>query len=225
MSELEKSICPGCNYPAHAGHSKDCKLGNIERYNSEPLPFQSVNQEAQHLTWTDFDNDESGDNVFLYRGLDGVDRNIIQGQEHKSKASSFNETLDEIYARFGTTDKLTISRLATESNMGLSPVLHTTRNKRLAEGLGAQGVVITYKIPKAWLLEDSNKPILGNIGEQELDFLFEIPASFVSKIEQKGEDVEIKTFKAAPLEHEDDIITVELPPPPKDILEPPHNPY
>ncbi|MFA6254241.1 MAG: hypothetical protein WC640_03275 [Candidatus Paceibacterota bacterium] len=183
------------------------------RYNIEPLPFRGVNQAAEiKLTWTDFDQDESGQNVFLYRGLDNVDRQGVVGFAGKPTTIPNKEDATKLTAE----EKLGLAKDATNFfGGGEGRVLHTTRNKNIAKGIAQKGVLVTYKIPKKWLVEENNRPVMGNVGEAELDFVDGLPEEFVDNIEQFGPDIEtIHVAKLAPNPEINDVFELsDIPPP------------
>lgn len=190
---------------------------DIDRYDSTPLPFESIG-EPENLTWKDFDQDETGKFVYLYRGLDNTDKEYARETAHQSKAASSNEKTEEIFKRYKTDKIIDIARLATERIQGSSPILHTTRDKKLAGRLAHDGVLITYKIPKGWIVDKNNRPITGNIGEKELDFFYQIPKEFLEEIKQFGEDKEIIQYQTPSPQGKNDLINSEtLPSPPSEI--------
>lgn len=172
---------------------------DTEKYNAEPLPFEAVYGGSRTIRWSDFDQDSTGEFVYLYRGLDNMDLNLVQGLANKSRSAADNETSEQIFARYGTRDIKKIAESATDSFQGSSPVLHTTRNRAIAEGVGSNGVVVTFKVPKKWLMQQHStsadgRPIFGNEGEQELDFFYQLPETFVDKVEQFGADVDVINY-------------------------------
>jgi len=80
----------------------------------------------QKITWYDFDEDDSGNNVYLYRGLSGR----REGHEHLSGMASEGQTAEDILSALGS-DKFSIMKKSTEVTgaWGSDPVLHTTRSK------------------------------------------------------------------------------------------------
>jgi hypothetical protein len=191
---------------------------DIEKYNTEPLPFEHVDGVEHVLTWKDFDQDETGECVYLYRSIQYIDKDSASSTAHQSHAASFGESPEDVFKRLNETDKKRIAKIATEFFQGNSPILHTTRDKNFAERVvGDQGVMISYKIPKAWLLKDENKPYLGNVGESELDFFHQIPKEFVSDILQKGEPDVIHYEPKPKDDNVNDVISLD------DLKEPPNN--
>jgi hypothetical protein len=202
---------------------------DVKRYETEPLPFPAVIEDVrEHLTWKDFDQDETGEYVFLYRGLDRVDADHMWDNAHQTFAATSKKSREEVFSYYGTTDIVRICELATlavvpDKNNSHpwpgNPVLHTTRNKILAEGLGSDGVLVTYKIPKKWLVNPKNYPVQGNMGEQELDFFMEIPQEFVHTIDQKRpiqEPIHMRIPQQSSVPTANDIIDVGNLPPPED---------
>jgi hypothetical protein len=182
------------------------------RYNFEPLPFKGIdNATSLSLTWQDFDQDPDGENIFLYRGLDNVDAKLIKGIEslpilYSSSGEQLPKLLD---LNLTSEEKKRLAKEATEFLGGGSGlILHTTRQKELAQSLGARGVMITYKIPKNWLIKEENWPSLGNVGEAELDFFNGLPQEFVFEVKQFGPDIEtIPTPPIIPGQKSDDVIS------------------
>ena len=186
----------------------------------EILPFKRVDDIEYTLSWENFDQDETGNYVYIYRGLENVTADLVKDTASKSNAAGSGELKENIFQKFNTHDIKEIAKHSTEFIQGSSPILHTTMNKKIAEGArGLNGVVITYKIPKAWMLIEENQPVIGNEEEKELDFFYEIPQDFVFKIEQQG-DVEIlHDADIRKVEGEDIISGDDLPPPPSTMID------
>jgi hypothetical protein len=77
-----------------------------------------------------------------------------------------------------------IGLITDEDTFGGNPVMHTSRSRKIALGCAEErGSLVTYKIPKTWLVEEEHRPFVGNIGEEEIDFFHSIPPEFVDTIE------------------------------------------
>jgi len=171
---------------------------DISWYDNRPLPFPAIGD--QPWTWADFDQDEEKQAVFLYRGLDEVDKKLVDETAYQSKAAALNfdselAGREKVYENFGTADWLEIARRCSESFQGLSPILHTTLDRDLAESIARTGTLVIFKIPKEWLLNPKNSPLVGNIGEKELDFFYQLPSKFVDRIIQYGPDRDVLSDK------------------------------
>ena len=139
------------------------------------------------ITWHDFDEDDTGEYVYLYRGLSGR----TEGQEHLSGMASSGQSKDEILSAIGD-DKLAIMKKSSDISgaWGSDPVLHTTRSKKLASGFSGgneNGAVISYKIPKQWIAEHKNDVALGHQEEKEIDVFYGLPEEFIDKIEKTSD--------------------------------------
>jgi len=197
---------------------------DVSAYDHNPLPFRSVNGEnTEQLSWKDFDQDPDGKSIYLYRGIQNTDRKLASAL-NKSSAASLNIRQEQIFATHGTNDVFQICQKATESFQSNDPILHTTRRKSIAQGFASNvetGVVAVYKIPKQWLLE--HPPVLGNIGEQEIDIFYELPPEFLLEVEQYGPDIETVSWRE---EHQsgpdESVINVDNLPPPPDVSQTPH---
>jgi hypothetical protein len=208
----------------------------VKRYDTEPLPFSAVVESArEHLTWKDFDQDQSGEYVYLYRGIGGMDIEEARESAHATDAARYKKTPEDVFKYYGTTNIAEICAHATNNVHPAgeklhpwpgNPILHTSRRRYIANGFGREGVLITYKIPKRWLIQASNYPIQGNQGEQELDFFMGIPVEFVDDIEQKREKQEPVPLRAPKIsEHTGpDVIQLNVTPPPSFAPAQPHLP-
>jgi len=141
----------------------------------------------QKITWYDFDEDDTGDNIYVYRGLSGR----TEGQEHLSARASDGQSEDDIISSLGA-DKFAIMKQSSEITgaFGADPVLHTTRSKDLAIGFSSNkenGAVITYMIPKKWITEHKDDVALAHQEEKEIDFFYGLPKNFIDKIEKTSE--------------------------------------
>jgi hypothetical protein len=171
---------------------------DVELYNTEPLPFETLEDNGiTRYTWLDFDQDETGKNIFLYRGLKGCTEEEAQEIAHLSSIALQRkdkniegEDVSEIY---GKNDAKLVAQETTHIIQSSSDAnLHLTIRKNTAEGYGNNGVLVTFKIPKEWILKEAKKKepctiCLGSESEQEIEFLFKLPEKFIFRIEPRGQ--------------------------------------
>jgi len=152
----------------------------IKKYDTERLPIQHVDVDGVGSfipTWADFDQDDSGENVYLYRGLDnpgheGESLYMPRGNNRNNMAS--DKTPREI-ASFDSSFR----------GSSLAMTLHTTREKKIAHDfVNNNGTFISYKIPKVWILKNRDKIFAGNLGESEIDFVGGLPKEFIDNTER-----------------------------------------
>jgi hypothetical protein len=182
-------------------------------YNWVPLPFQDTGEESHgkgrgigpDLTWKNFEQDKTGKFVYLYRGVGDMTKEQVAQSAHLSHAAAMGITKQAIYdqaRQYWNSQAIDAYFICCRSSdhkvkrhFNYRPVLHTTRSKETAKWIGNQwcqnkgtGTIITYKIPKTWLLEkhfsqDEHRPITGNGLEKEIDFFYSLPTEFVHCVE------------------------------------------
>lgn len=155
----------------------------IAKYDTSPLPIGHVDGiEDLTVTWQDFDQDDTGDSVFLYRGIQGPDND--EEKSHLPREMYWNTDRQIDFSDPNATKDL--ARIDSEFNSSPSGLtLHTSRRKNISKGFATNyGMLMTYKIPKSWVVQNTDKIFLGNVGEEEIDIVGGIPKEFVSGIDK-----------------------------------------
>jgi hypothetical protein len=137
---------------------------------------------SETLDWNAFEQDGTGQHVYLYRGL-----HASQGSDshHLSVAAQGGTvTLADLAGIFGTNNLLDIVAFATGATGSYSPLLHTSRSREIALGFVARyGELVRYKIPKTYIIEQSGRFFRTHVGEDEISILFGLPPEFIDRIE------------------------------------------
>jgi hypothetical protein len=181
---------------------------DISQYNDKPLPFRAVPgipAEIANITWKDFKTNAAGTAsdlnspfVYVFRGLDAVakdDDNLSICNSARSHDKT--PTKAEYFKEIGSPDEATLMNMAHEASAGITPgqhFLHVSLDRNVpdsfagAHGTTGYGVTVPYRIPKAWLLQPENQPLIAHKGERELDFFWGLPEAFIDRenIQQYG---------------------------------------
>ncbi|HTL46459.1 MAG TPA: HD domain-containing protein, partial [Verrucomicrobiae bacterium] len=139
-----------------------------------------------NATLADFDRSADGQFVYVYRGLGDTTVEYVREDKsaHQSAAARDGKSKEDAYKVFGATP-IDAVNYTMNFFVGGDATLHTTVRAEMARGSAANGVVVTYRIPVDWIVQENNRPAVARINttEDEAAFYYGLPEEFVYRVD------------------------------------------